>query len=206
MTMGRPGIDKNLILAAIQVLVERGEQPNTVNVRREVGGGSYGTIGDVLEHWKEEQKAPAKVPSNAPPLPEKGTKMLADVEAGVLNFVRPLAINFWHLAAKEAEAKLDPVRIAIAEEREAMDEAKKEVRSVIAELENRVADLEASVQEAKVSRNAAVAQLLAAGEAKGRLGALLETAKAENATLQQRNAQLVKEKEEIAQCTKEMKE
>jgi len=55
-----------------------------------------------------------------------------------------------------------------------------------------VTGLEARVKEADKERNAAVAQLMAAGEAKGRLEALLETAREERNVMSQRIAEFEK--------------
>jgi len=184
--MGRPGIDRKAIVATIESIVAHGGEPNTVNVRRELGAGSYTTIIDVITQWKADRKAPKIAPSSAAPLPEKARALLADMESRVLDLLRPMAAEFWSMAADEAEAKLVPEREALFEERQALDAAKKEDRAVIVALEEDVTGLEARVKEADKERNAAVAQLMAAGEAKGRLEALLETAREERNTLSQR--------------------
>ncbi len=190
--MGRPGIDRKAIVATIESIAARGEEPNTVNVRRELGAGSYTTIIDVITQWKADRKAPKVAPAAAP-LPENARTLLSEMEARVLDMLRAMSAEFWTMAAAAAEAKLVPERAALVEERQVLDAAKKEDRAVIAALEVDVTGLEARIKEADKERNAAVAQLMAAGEAKGRLEALLETAREERNTLVHRLAELEKQ-------------
>jgi hypothetical protein len=190
--MGRPGIDRKAIIATIESIAASGEEPNTMNVRRELGAGSYTTIIDVITQWKADRKAPKGAPAVVAPLPEKASALLSDMESKVLELLRPMAAEFWSMAASEAEAKLVPERQALDEVRQALDAEKKEDRAVIAALEEDVTGLEERVKEADRERNAAVAQLMAAGEAKGRLEALLETAREERNALSQRLAEFEK--------------
>jgi len=87
--MGRPGIDRKAIIATIESIAASGEEPNTMNVRRELGAGSYTTIIDVITQWKADRKAPKGAPAVVAPLPEKASALLSDMESKVLELLRP---------------------------------------------------------------------------------------------------------------------
>ena len=202
------------IVETAEALVERGEAPTLVAVRRELGGGSFTTISEALRSWRERRQA-TQARAESVQVPARVQEALT--EAGKMVWTEATRQHAAQLAAErealdaerarfEAERReaveladqvsqdLDQVRIerdqtsqALAKEREGHDQARAEAREqrTLAEERGSLCDaLNTDLRELRQQAGETFAEL---GQARGQIEALrgqLEDLRKANASIE----------------------
>lgn len=128
---------------AADAIAERGEKPTQVAVRRELGGGSFSTIGEAMASWWDSQK-------------EEHALAEVEVPESVKDRADQMQAAVWSAAVEESERRLQSERDALHEAQQAADAKVREHQEAVAVLE---ADLEArettigELREAVADRN-----------------------------------------------------
>lgn len=163
-----PAITDAKVHAAADALAERGENPTQSAVRRELGGGSFATIGPALQQWREarqEDQALATVPV-PDAVSERGKQLQAAIwQAAMLESEQRLASRHEELEEQRLAAEA-----AVQESHEAVETLEAEAATHlarIAELEKTLADRDQALAEAIASRSEAERNL-ASSEATAR--------------------------------------
>ena len=142
--MARTGITHEQILQTIQQLENAGTEATVTAIRQQLGTGSFTTISQVLQGWRQER---ARI--SRPPVPE-----LPDQVAGLF---RQLWAESWRAADAVAAAE----REAAAQDRAASEAQAQEMQSEIGRLEQALATLQAETDQL-VAAHAATNQALQA--------------------------------------------
>lgn len=123
------------IWTAADALVEAGERPTLVAVRKQVGGGSYTTISEAMAEWRARQEQP---PARRDPAPETIAAQAAEMAAAI-----------WAQASALAHEKLQAERAALDAARETLEQERAEAVDLAdvlsSELDQVRADLEAAL-------------------------------------------------------------
>ena len=112
---------------AAEAIQERDEKPTLASVRKELGGGSFSTLSELMKQWRASQAAQSE---------------LAEVELpdSVAGAHRASAVSIWKAAIDEADRR-------ISGEREALKLAQEESAATVAETLEALTELESEVQE-----------------------------------------------------------
>lgn len=126
------GLTDEQVFAAADAVEARGERPTQHNVRDELGGGSFATIGPALRRWRQAREDAAD---------------LAEVELpdSVEARGRELLALVWREASARAQAGHAALQAAVADLERAVEEAEAELekeRADRAALDRRFRDLE----------------------------------------------------------------
>ena len=115
------------IHTAAEALAKRGENPTQAAVRRELGGGSFATIGPALQQWREAQEEDQQLAEVAVPAPvaERGQQLQALI---------------WQTAMQEAEQRLAARHEELEEQKLAADAAIQESREAVETLESEASE------------------------------------------------------------------
>jgi hypothetical protein len=140
--VGRTGITKEIVFAAADALIARGEEPTLEAVRTETGTGSNGTIAPIMRAWREDRAKTRQV--QAAPIPEEVAQQLALFGGRV-----------WGVATAVAEANLAPQREALAREKAEAQRSVDELQTALDEQEIVAEGLEEARKTADVARGAA---------------------------------------------------
>lgn len=127
--MARPGVTPEQILQTIQQLESADTEATVTAIRERLGTGSFTTISQVLQNWRQER---AKV--SRPPVPE-----LPDHVAGLFR-------QLWAESWRAADAVAAVEREAAVQERTAHEAQAQEMQSEIARLEQSLAALQAETE------------------------------------------------------------
>ena len=128
--MARPGITPEQVLQTIQQLESEGVEATVTAIRERLGTGSFTTISQVLQNWRQDR---ARI--SRPPVPE-----LPDQVAGLF---RQLWAESWRAADAVAAAE----REAAAQERAAAEAQAQEMQGEITRLEQAMAALQTETDE-----------------------------------------------------------
>lgn len=137
-----------------RMFAESGEEPSQINIRKEMGGGSFTTISETLTKWREERAALAE--------PLKIEMPEALIAANERN---------WNLAVSMADERLNKEREALESTRQELEKQQKANAEAIKvlEVENEEKDAELEKLAAELAENqkqtAKQAELLAAAQA-----------------------------------------
>lgn len=115
------------IHAAADALAKRGENPTQAAVRRELGGGSFATIGPALQQWREKQEEEQELSDVAVP-------------AHIIERGKQLQAAIWQTAMQEAEQRLAVRHEELEEQARAADSAIQESREAVELLEGEAND------------------------------------------------------------------
>ncbi|MGP9655946.1 DNA-binding protein [Halomonas sp. AOP35-4E-18] len=115
------------IHAAADQIAAQGERPTLNRVRAALGGGSFSTISEAMQEWREQQS-------------EEYALAEVQVPEAVADRVQQLQAAAWQAAIEEAERRL-------AAEREALHEAQEKAAGEVAEAREAVQTLEAEAEE-----------------------------------------------------------
>jgi chromosome segregation ATPase len=129
--MARPGITHEQVLQTIQQLESEGAEASITAIRERLGTGSFTTIAQVLQSWRQER---ARV--SRPPVPE-----LPDQVAGLFR-------QLWAESWRAADAVAATEREAAAQERAASEAQAQEMQGEIARLEQELAALQTEMDQA----------------------------------------------------------
>lgn len=159
------------IHAAADRLAAEGKRPTLALVRKALGGGSFTTISEAMQTWRQQQTAEHELTT-------------VEIPTAVEDRLQQLKAALWQAALAEAETRL-------AAEREALAAAREEAQAAVVEANDAVATLEAEAAEREAELAALREQLATAqteittlrGEAEQRDSAHREQA----ATLRERN-------------------
>lgn len=124
---------KDRIWAAADELDAAGQKPTLSAIRKQVGGGSYTTISDVMAEWRAQRQK--KSPSSREQTPEALTDKLLELGADIWGNAMELANG--RLAAEREE--LDAVRVDL---QNAQQEAADLADELTAELEQSKSDVD----------------------------------------------------------------
>jgi hypothetical protein len=127
--MARLGITPEQILQTIQQLENAGTEATVTAIREQLGTGSFSTISQVLQNWRQE-----KARTSRPPVPE-----LPDQVAGLFR-------QLWAEAWRAADAVGAVEREAAAKEQAAHEAQTQEMQNEIARLEQSLAALQAETE------------------------------------------------------------
>jgi DNA repair exonuclease SbcCD ATPase subunit len=136
--MARPGITPEQVLQTIQQLESEGAEATITAIRERLGTGSFTTIGQILQSWRQER---ARI--SRPPVPE-----LPDQVAGLF---RQLWAESWRAADAVGAAE----REAAAQERAAAEAQSQEMQGEIARLEQALAALQTEMDQLATAHAAA---------------------------------------------------
>ena len=128
--MARPGITQEQILQTIQQLEGEGMETTVTAIRERLGTGSYTTISQVLQNWRQE-----RVRTSRPPVPE-----VPDQVSGLFR-------QLWAESWRAADAVAAGEREAAAQERAAYEAQLQEMQNEIARLEQALASLQAETDQ-----------------------------------------------------------
>ena len=98
--MARPGVTPDQILQTIQQLESEGNEASVTAIRERLGTGSFTTISQVLQNWRQERERTSR-----PPVPE-----VPDHVAGLFR-------QLWAESWRAADAVAATERDAAAQER-----------------------------------------------------------------------------------------
>jgi len=163
--------------AAADALTARGENPTQNAVRRELGGGSFATIGPALQQWRETREEDQAL--STVPVPESIAERGQQLQAAI-----------WQAAMQEAEQRLAAHHEDLEEQRSAAEAAVQESREAVETLEAEAATHLARIAELVKSladRDQALARADSArAEAERKLASSEATASAKAEGLQAR--------------------
>ena len=128
--MARPGITAEQILQTIQQLESEGTEATVTAIRERLGTGSFTTISQVLQTWRQER---ARI--SRPPVPE-----VPDQVAGLFR-------QLWAESWRAADAVAATEREAAAQERAAYEAQTQEMQNEIAGLEQAIASLQSQTDQ-----------------------------------------------------------
>lgn len=160
-------VTREAVFQAAAALVGRGESPTLQAVRREIGGGSYSTIGGYMQEWRarSDTTVAALVPATSDGIPQQLQRATSEL---------------WALALSVASQRLEVERNALAEARLA---AQAQVNQVVAVADDAVIQVEqlrvelvgvrAELLELSAKLAASESRAVAAIEERDRLNALL---------------------------------
>jgi DNA repair exonuclease SbcCD ATPase subunit len=123
--MARPGITPEQVLQTIQQLESEGNEATVTAIRERLGTGSFTTISQVLQSWRQDLAR-----SSRPPVP--------DPPEQVAGLFRQLWMESWRAADAVAAAE----REAAAQERAASEAQAQEMQNEIARLEQALTSLQ----------------------------------------------------------------
>jgi Tfp pilus assembly protein FimV len=123
--MARPGVTAEQILQTIQQLESEGNEASVTAVRERLGTGSFTTISQVLQNWRQERARTSR-----PPVPE-----VPDQVAGLFRQV-------WAESWRAADAVAAGERDAAAQERTAYEVRAQEMQNEITRLEQALASMQ----------------------------------------------------------------
>ena len=115
------------IHAAADQIAAQGERPTLNRVRAALGGGSFSTISEAMQEWREQQS-------------EEHALAEVQVPEAVAERVQQLQAAAWQAAMEEAERRL-------VAEREALHEAQEQAAGEVAEAREAVQTLETEAEE-----------------------------------------------------------
>ena len=130
-------------------IAETGEKPTLARVRKALGGGSFSTISEAMQSWRERQAA------------EHALAEVVVPEA-LSERVEQLKAEAWKSAISEAERRLSAEREALAEAQQAADAAMAESQEAVDTLEAEAEARDAEVVALKEQLAAAQAETQAA--------------------------------------------
>ena len=120
------------IIETAEAITERGESPTLAAVRRELGGGSYTTISEVMKEWKAKRQAALALAA------------VVQVPTAVQEAMSQAAITVWTAATQQHAATLAAERETLKEERQRLEGERREAvelaDQVSRELEQRQAE------------------------------------------------------------------
>lgn len=80
--MARTIVTKDLVFEAIEELLKNNEDPSIINVRKNIGGGSYSTIKLYIDEWLIQRK----LLDNQVPVPDELSAKVKEFASGLWNF------------------------------------------------------------------------------------------------------------------------
>jgi len=147
---------KEKVFTAADAILEDGSTPSAISVRKAIGGGSYETIQNHLEEWRELQAV--KAAASAEPMP-----------APVAEVVRLFGSQLWQRARDGANDRLAAERKAMDAERTELEASRRETMQLADQLASELdqvreerATLERSVSMAQADIESLRQQLAAA--------------------------------------------
>ena len=153
--MARPGVTKEQVFEAADLLKSKGINPTVELVRAELGVGSMSTITPLMSEWREAGRAVAAA--------------LADVPPAVLEIGQRTIANLWRAAGEAAQKEIDAQRLVaqhevntvkaqVAEVIQTMNSLENELDQVRAVLASKDADLIRLNEELTNQRSALAAE------------------------------------------------
>lgn len=115
--------------AAADAIVQRGENPKLTTVRKELGGGSFSTISEAMQSWREQHAKEAVLQQTE--VPESLTAR-----------AHAFCAAAWKEASDEADSRLETERASLKQAREDAAAQVKEVREMVTTLEQEAIERE----------------------------------------------------------------
>lgn len=119
--------------AAADAIVERGENPKLTNVRKQLGGGSFTTISEAMQSWRQQHAQEAMLQQTE--VPDSITSRLTALGAAV-----------WTEAMSESDSRLQSERALLDQAREEAASQVKEAGEMVTALESEAAEREEKIQ------------------------------------------------------------
>jgi len=161
------------IHAAADKIAQTGKRPTLTAVRAALGGGSFSTISEAMQSWREAQEAEHALAH-------------VDLPDQVRERMETATAALWEAATNEAERKLAAERDALAEARDAADAEITEAREAVETLEREAEAAAAEIEALKVALAEAKAAAQQAEAAAAEKAARLESAQQQISAADQR--------------------
>jgi len=116
-------VTRERVFAAAKILTEKKERVTQAKIRKILGGGSFGPIGDFINEWRNEQKT-------------KNEMVEIPIPTEISAQLKILSVELWQTATKEAENKLTLEREALKEAQESAATAISDTNDAILQLES----------------------------------------------------------------------
>lgn len=130
-------VTQEKVFEVADALRQEGVPPSIILVRKEIGYGSYGTIGKYLTVW-EEARTPSADEPEAPPLPDSLRKS-----------VEQFGETIWRSAIQAAGSSLDQERATLQAARDSLDKEGEIIVEQANDALDKADQLEAKLEESK---------------------------------------------------------
>ena len=179
------------IHATADTLAEQGIKPTLANVRKELGGGSFTTISEAMQTWRQEQEQEQQLQQ-------------VDLPSSINDRLSVLGAEMWQSAIALANERLSAEREALAAAQAAATAEVDEAKEAVKTLENEQSELLEQLDE--LTNSAELARIETA-DSKKQLAALKEQSAAEIGAVKQQlsdtehKLDLQRQKTETTQAT-----
>jgi chromosome segregation ATPase len=176
------------IHAAADTLAAQGKKPTLAAIRNALGGGSFSTIGEVMQTWKKQESPPAPAAQAPQVIADRAAEMAAQIWAVAHDLAEQrmqaerheLEIRRQELEAQRAEAmeladvlaaELDTTRAQVNQARTELEDLRKDAAVQAEKLDSLKGRAERAEHQSEAARSAETAAREEAAELRGKLAA-----------------------------------